>query len=663
MAASPSRRQYLYGVQGLRTVAALLVAVYHIWFGRVSGGVDVFFVVAGFFAAGSLLRLFSKAEDVRSTLGSYVNYLLRTARRVVPSAVVVIVATVFGALLWIPKAYWRDEIEHAWASLGFFENWRLIESSTDYLQQDLSASPFQQFWALAVNVQFYFLFATFVLVLAVVVRLRRREDLGGHLRRALLVGAGAVFFASFVFSIGYTAQDQPAAYFNTFTRLWEFMAGTLAFLLVAAPVRHRKAAKVAGWAGLGALLAFGALFDLSELLPGFLSLVPVLAALGLIWSSIGRVEPSVLLWRPVLWVADASFAFYLWHWPLLVFYMRQYGDEVGLGPGLAVIGVALLLAVLTTKLVEDPIRKSRTLARSGLFTVLAVGGLLGAGAASIVHWQSQLSSPGLVEQWTENTVGSQSGSSADLAQDVTELRPRLEDARGDVSQAYERGCHPKGTDPELVACEWGPEDAPKTVALVGGSHSLMWLEAVIPGAEAAGAKVVSYTKSDCLFGDVDAFGFERDPSCSKWNEALLETLLEDPPDLVVTIGTRNVDGVEQVLPGYQSRFELLSRSGIPVLAIRDNPSFDFDPLVCLEQEDWDECSAPAADFYVSLAQLDFPKLPGIHFLDISELLCPEGTCRVVDGDLLQYRDDNHLTTTWVLEKGGLVSAAVEGLLD
>ncbi len=54
-AAAPSRAngQYLYGVQGLRTFAALMAAVHHIWFHRVSGGVDVFFVVAGYFAAGS----------------------------------------------------------------------------------------------------------------------------------------------------------------------------------------------------------------------------------------------------------------------------------------------------------------------------------------------------------------------------------------------------------------------------------------------------------------------------------------------------------------------------------------------------------------------------------------------------------------------------------
>ena len=314
-------RRYLFGVQGLRTVVALLVAVYHIWFGRVSGGVDIFFVVAGFFATGSLVRLFSSQTSIRGGLRAYGNYLLRTAKRVVPSALVVIVATVVGSLLWLPKAYWRDTIGHAWASLGFWENWHLIASSADYLQQDQDASPFQQFWALAVNVQFYVLFASFVLLLLVLVHRFKGvgSGTGTGMRRALLVGASAVFLASLVFSVVYTASDQAAAYFNTFTRLWEFVAGALAALLLKTPVKHARVARVFGWLGLVALLSFGALFDLSRLLPGALSLVPVFAAIGLIWSSMARVEPQILVLRPVLWVADSSFAFYLWHWPLLVF--------------------------------------------------------------------------------------------------------------------------------------------------------------------------------------------------------------------------------------------------------------------------------------------------------------------------------------------------------
>ena len=50
-------RVYRPELQGLRAVAALLVVAYHVWFGRVSGGVDVFFLISGFLLTGQLLTV------------------------------------------------------------------------------------------------------------------------------------------------------------------------------------------------------------------------------------------------------------------------------------------------------------------------------------------------------------------------------------------------------------------------------------------------------------------------------------------------------------------------------------------------------------------------------------------------------------------------------
>ena len=113
---SSSPKKYLYEVQGLRTVAALMVAVYHIWFQKVSGGVDVFFVVSAFFLSLSLMRKDSVGID--EVLAYYGN----TLRRVLPNTLVVISVSIFGVLILTPSILWKSEILNSVGSVLFIEN-------------------------------------------------------------------------------------------------------------------------------------------------------------------------------------------------------------------------------------------------------------------------------------------------------------------------------------------------------------------------------------------------------------------------------------------------------------------------------------------------------------------------------------------------------------
>ena len=68
---------YRHDIDGLRGLAVALVVVFHVWMGRVSGGVDVFLSLSGFFFLGSLLR---SASDPGTSLNP-IPHLVRLVRR------------------------------------------------------------------------------------------------------------------------------------------------------------------------------------------------------------------------------------------------------------------------------------------------------------------------------------------------------------------------------------------------------------------------------------------------------------------------------------------------------------------------------------------------------------------------------------------------------
>lgn len=653
---APDGRPYLSGVQGLRTIAALLVAVYHVWFSRVSGGVDVFFVVAGFFATLSLLKL-EHVDDVREGVQFVWQYLLRTARRVVPPAGIVIAVTALAAVAWMPASLWYANLRHGVASVVFAENWRLIQVETDYLQQGLSATPFQQFWALAIQVQFYAMFPVIILAAIFSARLRRVPA-----RRAVLAVAVTIFAASFTYSVHLTRVDQPVAYFNTFTRLWEFMVGAIVALLLTRKLKSSLLGRILGWTGLIVLFAFGAVLDLSTLLPGAIALIPAGAAILIIISSYGSHEPRLLRCRPAMAFANASFSFYLWHWPLLIFYRYRVSEEVSLLGGLGILALSCLLAVATTQLVESPIRNSPLLRRSAVATLVAVVLALTPAAAALTYWNLVIQRAYAAGEADVRALGAGERPTGTLI-------PAPIVARDDVVDGYATGCHQTIRDPALIKCVSGEEGDGETIALVGGSHSLQWLDVVRAVAGESNGQVVSMTKSGCVFGDVGAFDVGTfHPSCAEWSAAVLDELLADPPDAVVTIATRRagsreqVGGREEIPEGYRAYFEVLSAAGIPVLGIRDNPWFEEDIPKCVELRDPDVCGLDRDDVYGDLEALEVPESEMFTFVDAADDYCTASRCGVIQGNVLVYRDQHHLTRTWTLLHGQVVADPLRDLL-
>src|ERR1700755_2453461 len=197
---------YRHDLDGLRGIAIALVAMFHVWFGRVSGGVDVFLALSGFFFGGKLLRAALNPGGGRAGSLSPVPEVIRLVRRLLPALVVVLAGCALLTVLVQPETRWETFADQSLASLGYYQNWELASTVADYLRAGESVSPLQHIWSMSVQGQFYISFLALVFGFAFL--LRRR--LGDRLRTAFVVLLTTLTVASFGYAIvAHQASQAP----------------------------------------------------------------------------------------------------------------------------------------------------------------------------------------------------------------------------------------------------------------------------------------------------------------------------------------------------------------------------------------------------------------------------------------------------------------------
>ena len=675
---------YRHDLDGLRGIAIALVAVFHVWFGRVSGGVDVFLALSGFFFGGRLLRT---ALTPGASLWP-VPEVIRLVRRLLPALVVVLAASAILTILIQPETRWETFADQSLASLGYFQNWELATTASDYLRAGESVSPLQHIWSMSVQGQFYITFLALIFLFALLFR----KVLGRYMRASLVVLLGVLTIASFVYAIFAHNADQATAYYNSFARGWELLLGALVGALVGYirwPMWLRSTVAVVA---LAAILSCGALIDGVKEFPGPWALVPVGATMLFILTGANRLAdphtggklpfPNRLLaTKPFVWLGSIAYSLYLWHWPLLIFWLVYADrDHAGFLDGAGVLLVSILLAYLTTRYVENQLRYRsagtgigpsvkiplRTrLRRPTIVLGSIVAGLAVALTATSFTWREHI----LVQKASAESLGMLESVDYPGAHALLDnapvpdapMRPTVLEAKEDLPETTVDGCISDFANVDVISCSYGDQSATHTIALAGGSHAEHWITALDLLGKRHHFKVTTYLKMGCplttevvplVMGDNRPY-----PKCHTWNDAVMKKIIADHPDFVFTTATRpwNIKPGD-VMPGtYVGVWQTLSDNNIPILAMRDTPWLvrkrqPFFPADCLaDGGNGISCGIRRSDVLAATnpTQVWANRFPLLKPLDLSDAVCRKDVCRAIEGNVLIYHDSHHISKTYM----------------
>ncbi len=648
---------YRPDVNGLRAIAIVSVILFHAFPKFIRGaffGVDIFFVISGYLISTILIRDYAN-QDFR-----YSRFYYRRARRIFP-ALFMVLATVAlaGWFLLLPEEYARLG-KHLAAGVGFVANLTLLQES-GYFDFGAMEKPLLHLWSLGVEEQYYLLWP---LIISLAMR--------ASMLVSTIIGVMAL---SFTGNVWFIHQAPEAVFYLPLTRVWELASGSLV-----AALQFRYSGKLQTWLnqpgrlrpdgmarqewvamlGLLLLLTSYVVIQGSQGFPGVRALLPVSATVCLIVAGSGAwINRRLLANRVMVYLGLISYPWYLWHWPLLSLESIIDNGQRNRPVILLILGVSLLLADLTWRWVESPVRRSRTAVPVWILTLLlaVLGGWGG--------WAY------LNRGWPERMARHEQGA------DFMDMKiPRWERrCPGDIPTGAATLClanHPKQA-----------EERPRRLLFIGDSHAVAFSGTAQYLAEdplpAAAMQVVA--KGGCIpfawmemanktqdchpfFRDVYAYAAHDDALATvvligRWAIRLTgegfgiddEAMLHLFRDVRMPDATLSQEAL--FTRGLRETLDTLTRSGRRVIFVHQVPELGFKPNFCLPRPvsfyPAHPCTIPRVEvearqaaYRAKVADIlrDFPD---VGVFDPLPYLCDAQVCRAIINGVFMYFDDDHLS--------------------
>lgn len=601
--------EYKYEIQGLRVISILLVAIYHIWELGVSGGVDLFICISGYFMGIHYLKIIAH-DKFYSAMDHFKSIIVRL---LIPTYFFLIIFLIVAKFVFDPS-HLLDIAKSIQASVLYLENVELIQQSYDYVSRDNSIDPLIHLWAVSIIGQ---------LSLFSVIHFFVISKLNNKLR-ALLISTVCLAIASLIYSIYKTHISPETAYFDTFARGYEFWSGMLfAFINNVFKLGKRSYLTLLSFI---LFLLIGPLFGQTAEFPGLIGLLPVIAGAGiLLFYDKERlyILDKILTNKYFIFCSRSTYPFYLWHWPIYVYVFSSNGfTSLNFLQGLSVLLISFIVSVLTTQILS-PITKI-TQINLKLIVIVLIGSLLyfvTPQYLDIKHGAAQLYKT--------------------LRYDTHYLAKPHE-----VAQIK--------NDDRLIINIYGRPESDRILLLTGASHTDNWVAFFDEFGKRYNYKVIVIIKLACYFQDFS--GLKDD--CLKWNikvDSYIKTLTFQQAILVTNLtqmlpATSNGQAKETIPSGKIVKLSNLIDQGFDVIGLRDSPRLKnfYDPVKCFIDRE-PICSISKDKVMDDLAFAKFVKdYPQFNLTDFSRVYCDDLRCISSEKRNIYFADyDGHMSQTFV----------------
>lgn len=631
-------------IDGLRAIAVISVVLYHFGLPGVSAGfvgVDVFFVISGYLITSQLWA--ARENPIGRLLSGF--YARRARRILTPLVLVVITVLVLGKFLLLPTGEQQDLAKSGVATALFASNVFFLMQAGDYFAGPAETQLLLHTWSLAVEEQFYLVWPFLIAALWQVARRLpgwRPETIAG-------IGILLVSMLSLAISIAWTARNPGAAFFMMPSRLWELGCGAVLAVYGAKSGADARLPRFTDVAGLAAIAAAVFLLARSTPFPGIAALLPVAGTMLVIAAGAqggSGAAYAFLASRPMRLTGEISYSWYLWHWPLLALGRAIDMGAHSLVRDAALVSLAYVLAYLSTRFIEAPIRSGRVAVfsqdyrsiLSGLCLLCLTAGL------SFALWHSA------------------------RVHYRAALAPASLSCMGEIEFDAAGPC---------VLAKGGKA----SVFLVGDSHGNHWSPAVASWAEGAGASAVERSLSGCpvLLAIQPALREVKAPRYSEDCKTLSYRVMSEIRQAVGSTGATMVviaahwqaDAAldEFLAERLDGALAELARAGATALVIGTTPQFNYSPPACMARRDardcrivreqYDEEAKAANAILVSIVA----RHPHARLWEPASSYCDTKYCYPSKDGQLMFRDQDHLSWRGAEEGGRTLRPELDRLLQ